>query len=127
MIRRKYGNKTVEIDGHKFDSRKEAEYYLYLRQLEKDGVIRDLRMQVPFEIVPAIHETQTIHLKTKDKTVEKCIQPAVHYLADFVYTVVDTGKEEVVDVKSEATRKDKVYILKKKMMRAFNGIVIIEA
>ena len=128
MIQRpKYGNKKVTLDGHTFDSRKEAKYYLYLKNLEKLGVISNLRLQVPYEIVPAIYETQTVHLKTKDKTVEKCVQKAVHYLADFVYTVNETGKEEVVDVKSAATREDKVYILKKKMMRAFNGITIIEA
>lgn len=126
MIRPKYGNKKVTIDGHIFDSRKEANYYLYLKSLEKTGAISNLRLQVPYEIVPAIYETQTVHLKTKDKTVEKCVQKAVHYLADFVYTVTETGREEVVDVKSAATREDKVYVLKKKMMRAFNGISIVE-
>ena len=126
MIRPKYGNKKVTLDGHTFDSRKEAKYYLYLKNLEKLGVISNLRLQVPYEIVPAIYETQTVHLKTKDKTVEKCVQKAVHYLADFVYTVTETGREEVVDVKSAATREDKVYVLKKKMMRAFNGICIVE-
>ena len=126
MIRPKYGNKKVTLDGHTFDSRKEAKYYLYLKNLERQGAISNLRLQVPYEIVPAIYETQTVHLKTKDKTVEKCVQKAVHYLADFVYTVTETGKEEVVDVKSAATREDKVYVLKKKMMRAFNGITITE-
>ncbi len=35
--RSKYGNKKVEIDDIKFDSKKEAKHYLYLKQLEKQG------------------------------------------------------------------------------------------
>lgn len=119
----KYGNKKVEIDGHVFDSRKEAKYYLYLKEKEKEGEISNIRLQVPFEIVPAVYETQIVHLKTKDKEVNRCVQRAVHYIADFVYTVNDTGEDEVVDVKGWRTEG---YRLKKKMMRAFNGIDIIE-
>ena len=119
----KYGNKKVEIDGHVFDSRKEAKYYLYLKEKEKEGEISNIRLQVPFEIVPAVYEDKVVHLKTKDKTVSRCVQRAVHYIADFVYTVNDTGEDEVVDVKGWRTEG---YILKKKMMRAFNGIDIIE-
>ena len=119
----KYGNRKAEIDGHVFDSRKEAKCYLFLKEKEKAGEISDLRLQVPYEIIPAIYETQVVHLKTKDKTVEKCVQKAVHYVADFVYTVTATGKEEVVDAKGFRTEG---YKLKKKMMRAFCGIDIIE-
>ena len=123
MMRNKYGNKKVEKDGILFDSRKEASYYLYLKTRKMAGEIENLRMQVPFELIPAIYETQTVHLKTKDKTVEKCVQKAVHYVADFVYTDVATGKETVVDTKGYRT---KDYILKKKIMRAFLGIAITE-
>lgn len=123
-MRNKYGNRKVEVDGHMFDSRREARHYIYLRDLLRKGLIRDLRMQVPYELIPDIYETQIVHLKTKDKTVEKCVQKAVHYVADFVYTDVATGKEIVVDTKGFRT---KDYILKKKMMRAFNGISIVEA
>lgn len=125
--RTKYGNKKVDIDGHTFDSKKEAKYYIFLRDLQSKALIRDLKMQVPFELLPAIYEEETIHLKTKDKVVKKCVQKAVHYVADFVYTDSRSGSIEVVDVKSEATRADKVYVLKKKMMRALLGITITEA
>ena len=121
--RNKYGNKKVEIDGHTFDSRREAKHYLYLRDQERKGLISDLRLQVPYELIPAIYETQTVHLKTKDKTVEKCVQKAVHYVADFVYKVAESGIVEVVDTKGFRTKE---YLLKKKMMRAFHGIVIKE-
>lgn len=122
-MRSKYGARKVEIDGMTFDSRKEARYYLFLREAERKGEISDLRMQVPYELIPAIHENVTVHLKTKDKVVERCVQKAVHYIADFVYYDNNTGKEEVVDVKGIRTEG---YKLKKKMMLAFKGIAITE-
>ncbi len=121
----KYLNRKTEIDGIVFDSRKEAKYYLVLRQLEKDGKISNLRLQVPYEIIPAVYKTEVVHLKTKDKEIRKCVQKAAHYVADFVYDL-PSGKEIVVDVKSEITRKNAEYRLKKKMMLAFNGIEIQE-
>ena len=124
-MRNKYGNRKVEIDGHVFDSKKEAKYYMYLRELEKAGEVSDLRLQVPYELIPPIYEDVTVQLKTKTKTVRKCVQKAVHYLADFVYTDV-SGNDVVVDVKSTITRKNEVYRLKKKMMKAFCGIDIQE-
>ena len=123
-MRSKYGNKKTYVGDIKFDSRKEARYYIYLREMQQIGQIQDLRLQVPFEIVPAVYESKVVHLKTKDKIVPHLVQKAVHYIADFVYT--EDGNQVVVDVKSEATRKKDAYILKKKMMRAFLGITIYE-
>ena len=122
-MRTKYGNRKVSVDGRVFDSRKEARYYLFLRDAERKGEISDLRMQVPYEIVPAIYEDEVVHLKTKDKIVKRCVQKAVHYVADFVYHDNATGREEVVDVKGVRTEG---YKLKKKMRLAFNGIAITE-
>ncbi len=122
---RKYGNKPITIDGIRFASKKEGYYYLALRDRVDSGEISNLRMQVPYEIVPAVYETQTIHLKTKDKQVTKCVQKAVHYIADFVYTDRD-GIDQVIDVKGGSATKTKEYLLKKKMMRAFLGIEIVE-
>lgn len=122
----KYRNTKTVVDGITFDSKKEASYYLFLKQKERDGEISNLRMQVPYEVIPEVWEDETKHLKTKDKVVRRCVQRATHYVADFVYTVNETGEEEVVDVKSFITRKNAEYRLKKKMMRAFKGISIIE-
>lgn len=122
---RKYGNKPVTIEGIRFASKKEGYYYLALKDRVDSGEISNLRMQVPYEIVPAVYETQTIHLKTKDKQVTKCVQKAVHYVADFVYTDRD-GIDQVIDVKGGSATKTKEYLLKKKMMRAFLGIEIVE-
>lgn len=122
----KYRNTKTIVDGITFDSKKEANYYLFLKQKEADGEISNLRMQVPYEVIPEVWEDEVKHLKTKDKIVRRCVQRATHYVADFVYTVCETGLDEVVDVKSFITRKNPEYRLKKKMMRAFKGISIIE-
>lgn len=118
----KYGNKKVAYDGMEFDSKKEMYRYIRLKSMQEEGLISDLRMQVPFEIIPAVYEEETIQLKTKVKTVTKCVQRAVYYLADFVYRDKE-GNEVVEDAKGMRTEK---YLLKKKMMRAFLGITIKE-
>lgn len=122
----KYKNKKTEVDGIVFDSGKEASYYRFLKEQEEVGEISNLRMQVSYEIIPAVWEDQVVHLKTKDKVVRRCVQRATHYVADFVYTVTATGLEEIIDVKSAITRKNPAYRLKKKMMRAFHNIEVIE-
>lgn len=122
----KYKNKKTEVDGIVFDSGKEASYYRFLKEQEEAGEISNLRMQVSYEIIPAVWEDQVVHLKTKDKVVRRCVQRATHYVADFVYTVTATGLEEIIDVKSAITRKNPAYRLKKKMMRAFHNIEIVE-
>ena len=122
----KYRNVPTVIAGHKYDSRKEAKYSILYKQWEQDGKISNLRMQVPFEIIPAVWVDEVQHLKTKDKIIRKCKQRASYYVADFVYTDNETGKEVVVDVKSAITRQNKEYRLKKKMMLAFNNIEIQE-
>ena len=125
--RLKYGNHPTYVGDIRFDSTKEAQYYVYLRDLQTKGEIKDLRLQVHFELVPGIYETRYKHFKRKaDEPYQYTVQEPIEYVADFVYTAVTTGKEMVVDVKSEITRKDKVYILKKKMMRALHGIEITE-
>lgn len=109
---RKYHNKKVIIDGKKFDSEKEGNYYLKLKMLEKAGKIRDLRLQVPFVLLETFKVDDRTYRKTK-------------YLADFTY-FDDKDKLHVVDVKSEATRKDKTYQLKKKLLAWKYGIEIEE-
>lgn len=118
----KYGNKKAKANGKVFDSKKERSRYYTLQVLEKAGEISDLRMQVPFEIIPAVYETVQVKLKTKTKQVQKLVQRAAHYVADFVYKDKD-GNEVVEDAKGFRTKE---YELKKKMMRAFLGITIKE-
>jgi LytS/YehU family sensor histidine kinase len=121
-MRSKYGNKKAKASGKVFDSRLERSRYYTLQVLEKAGEISELRMQVPFEIIPAIYETVEVQLKTKTKQVQKLVQRATHYVADFVYKDKD-GNVVVEDSKGFRTKE---YLLKKKMMRAFLGITIKE-
>ena len=121
-MKRKYHNKIVKYDGLEFDSKKEMYRYIRLKSMQDEGLISDLRLQVPFEIIPAIYEEQEVQLKTKTKYVTKCVQRAAHYVADFVYKDA-SGNEIVEDTKGVRTHD---YELKKKMMRAFLGITIKE-
>jgi len=95
----KYKNIKVEIDGIKFDSKKEANKYQELMMLQKAGVISNLQRQVKFEVCP-----------------KSATERASFYVADFVYTQAD-GKKIIMDVKSEITRKLAVYILKRKLVK----------
>mgnify|MGYP002508203240 CR=1 FL=1 len=121
MTYRKYHNKKVKYEGRVIDSLKEKRRYCQLQLLERQGIISDLRLQVPFELIPPIYEDVEVQLKTKVKIVKKLVQRATTYVADFVY--LQNGRVVVEDVKGFKTPE---YKLKKKMMRAFRGIAIQE-
>lgn len=120
--RNKYHARKVNILGIEFDSKKEGMRYLLLKDQQRQGLISDLQLQVPFELLPAIYEDQVVHLKTKDKTVRKLVQRSVTYVADFVYTDKD-GNRHVEDAKGLRLPE---YVLKKKMMLALLGITVTE-
>lgn len=62
------------------------------------------------------------HLEEVYKTV--ILENAAFYTADFVY--LENGEVVVEDVKSEYTRKEKDYILRRKLMLGRHGIIIKE-
>ena len=105
----KYGNKKVTIGGEKFDSQKEAWRYGELVLLERAGQIYSLNRQVRFELIPAQYIGK------------KCVERAVHYVADFVYW--KDGIKIVEDTKGVRT---KDYIIKRKLMLFVHGIRIKE-
>ncbi len=111
-ITNKYKNKKVVVDNILFDSKKEANYYTKLKILRDAGKILDLELQKRFVLQQGF--------KLQGKTYR-----AITYIADFVYKD-SKGQVHVVDVKSEATKKDKVYRLKKKMLAYKFGIEIEE-
>ena len=119
----KYGNKKITINGKEFDSRKEARRYSELLLLQKAGQITDLQTQVSFELIPAQYETIERYGKKGQrlKDGKRCIEKAVNYIADFVYT--KNGKTVVEDTKGFKT---KDYILKRKLMLYIHGIRIKE-
>ena len=95
----KYKNKKMIIDNIEFDSNKEGFRYIDLRLLERQGLIKDLRRQVSFELQP--------RYKKNNKIIR-----GIYYIADFVYIESKTGKVIVEDTKGYRTE---VYKLKKKI------------
>jgi hypothetical protein len=101
----KFLNKSIEIDGYRFDSLKEGRRYGDLKMLERAGRITDLK----------IHPAYPLDVNG---------YPICRYEADFSY--VENGASVVEDVKSAHTRKLPVYQLKRKLMRAIHNIAIRE-
>ena len=106
----KYGNEKVKDADLTFDSKAEHKRWQYLAMLERAGEIRDLRLQVAFELIPA----QVSPSGKKER-------PTV-YLADFVYTD-RAGCQVVEDVKGAVTPE---FRLKRKLMLWRHGIEVKE-
>ena len=108
--------KTVTLsDGteHTFDSAKEARIYDDLLMRLKAKEISNLRLQVPYELIP------------KQKLTSGKTERSVKYIADFVYEENDVTK--VVDVKGY--RKGTAYavfVIKRKLMKWVLGIEVTE-
>lgn len=95
----KYNNVKVEFEGLKFDSKREFKRYTELKLLERGNSISDLRLQVPFELIPA----QTGGLRK---------ELPMKYFADFVY--IENGKQVIEDSKGV---RSKDYVIKRKLMK----------
>jgi hypothetical protein len=111
----KYHNRRVTVFGITFDSKKEADRYLYLKAIQDSGVISNLRTQVNIELIPAVTETVEVQMKTKVKTKEVTLQKPIYYRADFVYDL--NGEEIVEDVKPsrDGFKFTKEFAIKKKL------------
>jgi hypothetical protein len=120
ILYNKYNSRKVAVDGIAFDSVREARRYKELKLMQQAGKISDLRLQVPFELVPALYEhSGEIYTKGKRKGQPKrgkCIEKAVIYKADFVYT--ENGCQIVEDAKGVPT---KDYIIKRKLFKQIYG------
>jgi hypothetical protein len=103
-LRSKYKNEKTEVDGILFSSQHEAGRYIQLRYLKKAGHIKDLRLQVPYELNPGGTHSYK-------------------YYADFVYYDISTGETIVEDAKGYKTD---VYKKKKKLMLKVHNITIQE-
>ena len=122
----KYKAKKVEINGIKFDSKREARRYEELLLLEQAGEIKDLKRQVKYILIPAQREPDTVGSRG-GKIKGKLIERETAYYADFVYTDVKTGEQVVEDVKGY--RDGQAYALfkiKRKLMLYVHGIQIKE-
>lgn len=105
----KYHAKKTVVDGIVFDSAEEAKRYSKLRDMEEAGEIQDLRLQVPFELLPSF-ECDGVKYR------------GMRYIADFVY--YRDGERFVEDCKGMKTAE---YKLKKKLMAFINHINIEES
>ena len=103
----KYRAVKVELDGHKFDSKKEAARYQELKLLETAGEISQLRLQPAYKLIiagiPICYDNG---------------RQAV-YRGDFEY--VRNGMIIIEDVKGVRTD---VYKLKRAIMRAMDRIIV---
>jgi hypothetical protein len=85
------GTQRVTVQGIKFDSKREANQYLLLRDQEKRGEIRGLRLQVPFMLLGKYGPILTPTGRT------------MTYRADFVFWDVLQARERVLDAKGHQT------------------------
>lgn len=111
----KYHNRKVEYYDPQlkktitFDSEKERDYYLILKDRQKRGEIGYIWRQYEIEIQPGFTMPSGEKIR------------AITYIADFRYHDLD-GIEHIVDVKGYKTE---IYKLKKKLL-AYKGIYIEE-
>ena len=123
----KYNATKCVVDGISFDSKHEANRYCELKLLQKGNVISDLRLQVEFELIPNQYAAEKRYGKNgkelKDKQV--LLERKCSYIADFVYTLNETGETVVEDAKSPITRTPE-YKIKKKLLLLKYGIAIRE-
>ena len=106
---RKYRAKKKQVGYIVFDSQKEGTRCEELLMLSKSGIIKNLQMQVKYELIPAHRRSDGV------------LERAVNYKADFVYEM--DGKKVVEDVKGFRTKE---YIIKRKLMLDRYGIEIQE-
>jgi len=96
----KYGNQKVTVDGIKFDSKREANHYLYLKGLQNAGTIWNLQLQTKLDF------------KIDGKKM-------FTYMPDFEYD--DEFGHHYIDVKGMRTP---IFNLKKKIIEASYKIEI---
>ena len=98
----KYGAKKVVVDGHKFDSKMEADFYLELKHRKATGQILDFIMQPRFELQPSF--------KKNGKAIRK-----IEYIADFLVKYIEDGVEKQIVYDVKGFSKDSTFLIKKKM------------
>ena len=102
--RSKFKNIRTTVDGITFASKKEAARWLFLKELEAAGMIRDLVRQIRYPLM-----VNDIRIGT--------------YIPDFEYIVVRTEKKITGDVKGKLTA---LYRRSAKHLAAQYGITVIE-
>lgn len=119
-LSRRKGNKYGSLPSGGHASLKEDRRAKELRILEKADVIRNLREQVRYELIPDQYGACGRDLHGKEARV--LLERKCSYVADFVYEDQE-GNTVVEDTKGFRTRD---YIIKRKLMLARYGIRIKE-
>ena len=125
----KYNSAKVYYDGIEFASRREYNRYRELKLLQMAGVISDLELQKPFELIPAQYEPSTEFYKRGEKKglrkQGKLIEQAITYIADFCYK--EEGELVVEDTKGyKGGGAYDVFTIKRKLMLYKYGIKVRE-
>lgn len=100
------------LNGHEFSSDLEYKYYVYLLELQEQGIVKDIKIQPKFELQP------------KYEKAGKKIR-AIYYIADFEVEY-SNGEVIVVDTKGVSTPEFKIkekifnYIFPEKVLFVTN-------
>ena len=120
----KIAHKNTVVDGIKFDSKMEADYYVYLKEQKELGTIKEFTLQPMFVLQPKyfVYEDKIItednpNYKEFDKLRKKynkdnpdnkiAIVQAIKYIADFDITYTD-GSRKIIDTKGIKTADFKI-------------------
>lgn len=110
----KVQHQKIVANGIEFDSKAEHDRYLELKLMERAGVISDLECHPRYEVLP----------KQETPSGKQNFRPVV-YTPDFRYKDKN-GKQIVEEVKSEYTRHEKDYIIRRKLLFFTQGIYVEE-
>ena len=105
----KYHSTPTEVNGIRFDSKREANRWAELRLMERAGQIQKLKRQVRYLLIPSQYRDG------------KCVERECSYLADFVY--IKDGRLVVEDCKGFRTPE---YKIKRKLMLQLYDIRLVE-
>lgn len=109
-----FHNKTT-IDGFKFDSQTEADYYIYLKNNKKKLNIKDIELQPKFLLQQKfiladnkkyIYEDDSSFKKLQKKYPKSTVN-AIYYIADFKITY-ENNNIDVIDIKGIKTADFKI-------------------
>ena len=136
------GNKLhAERTEDGYASKREAKRAAELRMMEKAGIIENLQEQVPFLLLPTVYARadgsyfrwfEAENKKEAERMAgEKLtlVEKPVYYVADFVYEVVQDGRQVVEDAKGFKDPSSATYakfVLKRKMMLERYNIRVAE-
>lgn len=104
----KFGARSVDYDGYRFDSLKEERRYQELKLLERAGEIMSLD----------VHPTYL--LQERFRYNGKWIQP-ITYTPDFRY--VESGKTVIEDVKGGRATQTEAFTIKAKIFKFLNPFI----